>query len=319
MREPTLADVEAAGRLLDGRVHHTPCWRSRSLGDEIGAETWLKLELLQKTGSFKARGAAVKVASLDAEERRRGVIAVSAGNHACALAWAAAAEGVASTIVTWDSAPEIKLAAARAYGGETIRRGASPMEAFAAMRELQAERGLVLAHPYDDPHVVAGQGTVGLEILEAVPAPATVVVPVGGGGLLAGVAIAIRGRVPAARIVGVEPEGAPTLHRALGAGAPEPLDSITTIADGLSAPVAGDLTLAVAQRLVDEVVLVDDDELRAAMRFLALRGKIVAEPGGAAAVAALLSGRVGAGPGPVVAVVSGGNADPALLASVLAG
>jgi threonine dehydratase len=319
MREPTITDVEAAARLLDGRVHHTPCWRFRSLGDEIGAEAWLKLELLQKTGSFKARGAAVKVASLDAEERGRGVIAVSAGNHACAIAWAAAAEGVSSTIVTWDSAPEIKLAAARAYGGETIRRGASPLEAFEAMRELQAERGLVLAHPYDDPDVVAGQGTVGLEILDAVPRPATVVVPVGGGGLLAGVAIAVRSRVPAARIVGVEPAGAPTLHRALEAGAPEPLASITTIADGLSAPVAGELTLAVARRLVDDVVLVDDDELRNAMRFLALRGKLVAEPGGAAAVAALLSGRIEIAGGPVVAVVSGGNADPALLASVLQG
>jgi threonine dehydratase len=260
----------------------------------------------------------VRIAALDAAERRAGVIAVSAGNHAQAVAWAASAAGVPSTIVTWETAPEIKLVAARAYGAETVRAGATPLEAFAAMERMRTARGLVLVHPYDDEIVAAGAGTVGVEILEDLPAAATIVVPVGGGGLVLGIASAARAAGSAARIVGVEPEGAPTLTRALAAGAPVALTEVATIADGLSAPIAGELQVAALPALVDDVVLVSDDELRAAMRFLALRAKVVAEPAGAAAVAALLFGRVDPGRGSVVAVVTGGNVQPALVAEVLA-
>jgi threonine dehydratase len=318
MEPPTIEDVRRAAELVRGAgLHRTPTWRSTSLSEAIGVETWLKLELLQRTGSFKPRGATVKIASLTAEDRQRGVIAVSAGNHAQALAFAASRAGVASTIVTWETAPEIKLVAARAYGGKTLRRGKTPLEAFAAMEELRAERGLVLAHPFDDPHVLAGQGSVALELLEDVPQAATVVIPVGGGGLLCGMAIALRALRPDVRIVGVEPEGAPTLQRALAAGAVVNQHAISTIADGLSAPMAGTLTLPLARDLVDEIVLVSDAEIEHAMRFVAERTKLLAEPGGAAGVAALMAGRLGAVKGPCVAVLSGGNVDPALLGRVL--
>jgi threonine dehydratase len=322
---PSLDELLDAQRVLAAApLHRTPLWRSASLSDRIGAEAWLKLELFQKTGSFKPRGATLRIAALTPDERRRGVIAVSAGNHAQAVAWAAAAVDVPSTIVTWETAPEVKMAAARAYGAETIRSGATPLEAFAAMERLRAERDLVLVHPYDDRVVVIGQATVGLEIAEDLPEVGTVVVPVGGGGLVAGIAAALRAKGSGARVVGVEPVGAPTLTRALAAGEPVPLERADTIADGLSAPLAGDVTLGLVQRLVDEITLVEDDDLRLAMRFLAERVKVLCEPAGAAAVAALLTGRVpavpgGGGPrGPVVALVTGGNVDPRLLAEVFA-
>ena len=319
MALPTLDELEAARRLIAAAgLHRTPLWRSSSLSERSGAETWLKLELFQKTGSFKPRGVLVRLAALTAEERARGVIAVSAGNHAQALGWAAGAAGVPATIVTWETAPEVKLAAARAYGAETIREGATPLDAFAAMERIRAERGLVLVHPYDDLLVATGQGTLGLELADDLPDAATVVVPVGGGGLLLGVAAALRARGSTARVVGVEPVGAPSVSRGLAAGAPVPLRSVSTIADGLSAPIVGDLQLEHLPGLADEIVLVEDDELREAMRVLASRVKIVAEPAGAAAVAALLAGRVAPGPGPVIAIVTGGNLDPRLLGEVLA-
>jgi threonine dehydratase len=283
----------------------------------VGAPTSLKLELFQKTGSFKPRGALVRIAALDAAERARGVIAVSAGNHAQAVAWAATAAGVPSTIVTWETAPEIKLIAARAYGAETVRAGATPLEAFAAMQRMRTARQLVLVQPSDDEIGAAGAGTVGSEVFEDLPDAATVVVPVGGGGLILGVAAAARATGRRVRIIGVEPEGAPTLTRALAAGAPVALQSVSTIADGLSAPIAGELQVAALPSLVDDVVLVTDDMLRDAMRFLALRAKVVAEPAGAAAVAALLSGLVDVGHGPVVAIVTGGNVEPRLVAEAI--
>jgi threonine dehydratase len=320
MHVPSATALRDAQRLVvRAGLHRTPLWGSTTLGERLGAPVSLKLELFQKTGSFKPRGAIVRVAALDAAERRAGVIAVSAGNHAQAVAWAATAAGVPSTIVTWETAPEIKLVAARAYGGETVRAGATPLEAFAAMERMRVARGLVLVHPYDDVIVAAGAGTVGSEIFEDLPDVATIVVPTGGGGLLLGVAAAARAAGSRARIVGVEPEGAPTVSSALAAGRPVPLQTVRTIADGLSAPVAGELQVATLPGLVDDVVLVTDDHLREAMRFLALRAKLVAEPAGAAAVAALLAGRVEPGSGPVVAIVTGGNVEPALAGEILAG
>jgi threonine dehydratase len=277
----------------------------------------LKLELLQRTGSFKPRGAYCAIAGLTAEERSRGVIAVSAGNHAQAVAYGATLQGARSTVVTWKTASAVKLEAAAAYGADVLRLGDTPLEAFAEMERVREERGLVLIHPFDDPRVLAGQGTVGLELAEQAPDVTTVIVPIGGGGLIGGVALALRHALPGARIVGVEPEGAPTLTRALEAGKPVALEHVSTIADGLSAPFAGALTHAIVRDLVDEVVLVTDDEIREAMRILALRAKIVAEPAAAAGVAALLSGRADPKPGPVAVIISGGNVAPELVASVL--
>jgi threonine dehydratase len=317
---PTIEDARAAQELLRGQVHRTPTWRSTSLSERVGADVRLKLELFQKTGSFKARGATNKVASLTDDERARGVIAVSAGNHAGALAYAASRAGVRSLIVTWETASEVKLAAARAYGGETLRRGKTPLDAFAAMRELMAERGMVLAHPFDDPKVIAGQATVGIEIVEDVPDVAAVVVPIGGGGLISGTAMAIKALRPQARVIGIEPEGAPTLTRALEQGGPVNLTDIDTIADGLAAPMSGELSLELIRRNVDDVILLPDAAFARAMGFLAERQKVMAEPAGAAAVAALLDGAAGQLPdGPVVAVVSGGNVDPRAFSEIVRG
>jgi threonine dehydratase len=319
MPAPSFDDLLAARKLLAPTpIWHTPIHTSRTLGELVGVDDLrLKLELFQVTGSFKPRGAFCSIAALDAADLARGVIAVSAGNHAQAVAYAAALAGTQSVVVTWSSAPELKLEAARAYGAETLRLGDTPLEAFEEMYKVRDARGLVLIHPFDDPHVLAGQGTVGLELLDDVPDVGTVVVPIGGGGLISGVAIALRHLRPGVRIVGVEPEGAPTLTRALAAGGPVSLEQLSTIADGLSAPFAGTLTYETTRDLVDDVVLVTDDEIRRAMRMLALRAKVVAEPAGAAGLAALMAGRVAPAPGPVVVVVSGGNVAPDVAASAL--
>jgi threonine dehydratase len=316
---PTYDDLLAARKLLARTpIWHTPIHTSRTLGERAGVDDLrLKLELFQVTGSFKPRGAYCSIASLAPADLARGVIAVSAGNHAQAVAYGAALAGTRSVVVTWSTASETKLEAARAYGAETLRLGDTPLEAFEEMYKVRDARGLVLIHPFDDPHVLAGQGTLGLELLDDVPDVGTVVVPIGGGGLISGVAIALRHFRPHVRIVGVEPEGAPTLTRALAAGGPVSLDQISTIADGLSAPFAGALTYEITRDLVDDVVLVSDDEIRDAMRALALRAKVVAEPAAAAGLAALVAGRVAPAPGPVVVVVSGGNVAAEVAASAL--
>jgi threonine dehydratase len=316
---PSFDDLLAARKLLAPTpIWHTPIHTSRTLGELAGVDDLrLKLELFQVTGSFKPRGAYCSIASLAPADLARGVIAVSAGNHAQAVAYGAALAGTRSVVVTWSSASELKLEAARAYGAETLRLGDTPLEAFEEMYKVRDARGLVLIHPFDDPHVLAGQGTLGLEVLEDVPDVGTVVVPIGGGGLISGVAIALRHYRPGVRIVGVEPEGAPTLTRALAAGGPVSLEQISTIADGLSAPFAGALTYEITRDLVDDVVLVSDAEIRGAMRALALRAKVVAEPAAAAGLAALFAGRVAPAPGPVVVVVSGGNVASDVAASAL--
>ena len=320
MHPPTLDDILRARDLIAGSpLHRTPTWRTAWLSEMTGADVRLKLELFQKTGSFKPRGAIARIAALDADERRRGVIAVSAGNHAQGVAYAAALAGVDATVVTWDTAPEVKLVATRAYGATTIRSGATPLLSFEAAHRLRDERGLVFVHPYDDPVVMAGQAGVVLEALEDVPELGTLVLPIGGGGLISGGVVAVRALRPDVRVVGVEPVGAPTLSRALEAGEPVPLEGAFTIADGLSAPIAGELVLPLVRDQVDDVVLVDDAEIRAAMRLLASRSKLVVEPAGAAAVAALLAGRVGeVDRRPVVVGVTGGNVEPKLFAEIMA-
>jgi threonine dehydratase len=315
----TVVDVQAARERISGRVHQTPLMSVTRIGAPHGIALSLKCESFQKTGSFKARGALNALLMLDEEQRRRGVITVSAGNHAQAVAWAAAATGVKATVVMFESAPRLKVDASRGYGAEVILHGANSIESFARARELEQERGLVFVHPFDDIAVAAGAGTVGFEILEAMEVD-VLVASIGGGGLISGIATAVKTRSPRTRIVGVEPVGAAAMRKSLDAGKPMKLDRIDTIADGLSAPMAGELTFPTIQKLVDDVVLVTDDEIKAAMRELLISAKLVAEPAAAAAIAAVMEGRVGAKKGDrVVAVLSGGNVDLSRLAEVAAG
>jgi threonine dehydratase len=301
-------DVLGAREAIAGRLHRTPVFTSATLGPGVS----LKAELFQKTGSFKPRGVLTKLASLTAGERERGVIAISAGNHAQAVAWAAAREGLDALVVMWRGASEAKLAATRGYGAAVDLEAGDPREAFERLDVLLEETGRTLVHPFDDPLTIAGQGTVGLEILEQVPDVETIVVPIGGGGLIAGVAIAVAGR---ARVIGVEPELSTAMHSALAAGDRVEVTP-TSIADGLNAPHVGRKALAIVREHVEDVVLVSEDEIEDAFRFLYERAKLACEPAGAAAVAALRSGKVTGER--VVAVVSGGNVAAQTASAILA-
>ena len=301
--------IASAATLIAGRLHRTPLLSCRSLSPNA----FLKAELFQKTGSFKPRGMLTKVASLAPEEKARGIVTWSAGNAAQGAAFAAAAEGIPCTVFMWATANPHKVAATRGYGAEVDLTASSPTEAHERLLAYVEETGRTFVHPFDDPVLQAGHGTLGLEVVEDVPEVATIVVPVGGGGLIAGVASAVD-----CRVVGVEPENAPTLSAALEAGEPVRIQP-STIADGLNAPFTGAGTLDVCRERVDQVVLVRDDEIADAMLFLYTRAKLACEPAGAAAVAALLAGRIDAADdAPVVAVVSGGNADPKVVAGILA-
>lgn len=307
----SLADINAAREQIAGRLQVTPMLSSGMLATQarVGG-LWLKCESFQKTGSFKVRGSLNAVSRLDAAARERGVVTFSAGNHAQALAWAATSVGVRSTVVMPATASETKAAASAAYGAEVIRHGTGA-DAFARATEIAAERGMTLVHPFEDPLVAAGAGTTGLEILEQVPDAAVVVVPIGGGGLIAGIASAVKAVRPDVRVIGVEPEGAAVMRQSLDAGRALRMQTPpNTIADGLAAPFAGEFCFEIVRRLVDDVVLVSDDEIAAAMSVLLTRAKILAEPAGATATAALLARRIPSVDGhQVVAVISGGNVD----------
>jgi len=292
---------------------------SRTLGERIGATAFLKAENFQRTGSFKPRGALFAVASLTPAQRAKGIVTMSAGNAAAAIAYAAAAEGVKVTVVMPRAAPQMKVDATRGYGAEI--RFASDMTALRALvAQIQEETGAYFLHPYDDDAMITGHGSLGLEILDEVPDADVIVVGIGGGGLIAGVAVAVAAKKKGVRVIGVEPEGAAAMRVALDAGKPVPLDSINTIDDGLAAPIAGTRGLDICQRLVDDVVLISDATISEGMRFLAERAKLVAEPAGAAATAALLAGRIPVRKGErVVSIVSGGNVDRARFAELLAG
>ncbi len=321
---PSLEDCRAAARILAGQVHRTPTFSSRSLSEILGREAHLKAELLQRTGSFKLRGAINRVAALSDEERARGAVTVSAGNQAQGAALACAAAGVDLVVFMWRAASAVKVAATRGYGATVDLDAVDGAEAFARMNAFASQTGRVVLHPFDDPRVIAGAATVGLEICADVPSPGAVLVGAGGGGLLSGVAIAVKALSPASRIVAVQPQQAPTLRasrapeRVSRAGPRAP--GATTIADALTPPAFGELNLRICAELVDEVVHVSEAEIRAGMRFVYARAKLACEPGAAAAVGALLAGRVAdLGSGPVVAVISGGNVVPELAAAVLAG
>jgi threonine dehydratase len=302
------SDVERAAEVIRGRLLRTPLLSCRTLAPDA----FLKAELLQRTGSFKPRGVLTKLASLTAEEKARGVIAISAGNHAQAVAWGSAQEGLDALVVMWSGASEAKIAATRGYGAAVDLEAADPGEAFRRLDVLLEETGRTLVHPFDDPYTIAGQGTVGLEILEDLPDVETIVVPIGGGGLISGVAVAAAGR---ARVIGVEPDGSTAMHAALAAGERVEVTPIS-IADGLNAPHAGRNALAIVQEHVEEVVLVTEEEIATGFRFLYERAKLACEPAGAAAVAAVLAGKIGGGR--VVCIVSGGNVAAQTAAGILA-
>ena len=313
----TIADAERARSVIAAHVQRTPLVSSHTLGERIGAEVYLKLENLQRTGSFKVRGAVNAMSRLSPAARAGGVVTMSAGNAAQAIAYAGRVHGVRVTVVMPETAPKTKIAATRGYGAE-IRFAAEMPQLLPLVQELQGQ-GLYFLHPFDDDDVIAGHASLGLEILEDLPDVDLVVVPVGGGGLISGVALGIKALRPAVRIIGVQPEGAQAVRRALDAGHSVRLDSVTTVADGLAAPFAGERNLEIIKRDVDDVVVISDEAILDGLRFLVTRARIVPEPAGAAAVAALLGGAITARPGErVVAIVSGGNIDADRLAGYLA-
>jgi threonine dehydratase len=312
----TLDDVLAARELLGDVVRVTPMEQSRALAARVGGPVLLKCENLQRTGSFKLRGAYTRIARLTAEERARGVVAASAGNHAQGVALAARLLGAASTVFMPAGAPLPKVAATRAYGATVRLEGDTVDACLDSAQRFAAETGAVFIHPFDHPDVVAGQGTLGLEILEQCPDVRTVVVCTGGGGLVAGVAAAIKGLRPDVKVIGVQAEGAAAFPGSLAAGHPVALPGMATIADGIAVGRPGEVTFRHVAALVDEIVTVSEEDISRALLLLLERAKLVVEPAGAAAVAAVLAGVVEVEP-PVVTVLSGGNIDPLLLLRVI--
>jgi len=308
-------DILYAREVIAGRVHRTPLVGSSYLGQQLGVRLYFKMELFQKTGSFKPRGVLNKLHHLSPEEAQQGVITLSAGNHAQALAWAATASGISSTVVMPAASLRSKIEATQGYGGEVVLTEGDLLETCLA---IQKERGLTLVHPFDDPMIIAGQGTLGLEILEDAPEVDAVVVGVGGGGLISGIATALKAEKPGVKVIGVEPEGASAMSQSLRRGQPVHLDRVDTIADGLAAPFAGQHTLAHVQRYVDDMVIVSDEGIVEAMGLILERCKVVAEPAAAASLAAMLSAKVSLPPGgAVVCVLSGGNVDRERLKTLL--
>jgi threonine dehydratase len=305
-----LSRIREAAERLAGRIHRTPLLSASGLGRRAGVALYLKCENLQKTGSFKPRGALNKVMSLSPEERARGLVTVSAGNHAQAVAWAGRIVGASCTVVMPTAAPASKIEATRGYGAEIVLHE-DRATLFDKLAEVRAARGLSFVHPFDDPDTVAGAGTTGLEILEDLPDVEVILVPVGGGGILSGIASAVKAVRPSVRVVGVELAEGPGLAPALAAGRPVTVTRPWgTIADGITPPFVGTLAVSIAKEAVDDVVGVSEEEIIEAMKLLMTRAKLYVEGAGAAATAALLAGKVRVKPGErVVALISGGNVD----------
>lgn len=323
----TLERIRAAADFLVGKVERTPLLASTTAARVVGTTTgaslgdgrlYAKAEHLQRTGSYKVRGATVRIAGLTPVERAAGVIAISAGNHAAAVAVAAGLLGVHAVVVMPATAVRSKVDACRGYGAEVILEGVDTAEAWAAMERIRDERGLTFVHPFAHLDAIAGQGTVGLELVEDLPGVDVVVAGIGGGGMACGVAAAVKGLRPGARAYGVEPRTSNALALGIAAGRPVPIRPVS-IADGLNAPFASDTTIALGRRLLDDIVLLDDAEILAGLRFAAERMKQVLEPAGAAALAAVLHGRVPVRDGERVCVVlSGGNVETSRLGELLA-
>jgi threonine dehydratase len=310
-----LDEIRAARTRIHGRVHLTPLISSSRLDRRVGATLAFKAELFQKTGSFKIRGVLNKLLSMDAAARRRGLISISAGNHAAALAYGAGVVGARATVVMPAGAVRSKVEATRAYGGEVIL---TEDDLLGTCRDLERERGATFVHPFDDLDIMAGHGTLGLELLDALDDLSLLLVPVGGGGLIGGTAAAVKQARPRVRIVGVEPSGADVMSRSLAQGSPARLERLDTIADGLAAPFAGRHNLEHVQAFVDGVVTVPDAAIFDATRLLLSRAKLAAEPSAAAPLAALLAGAVETpASGATCCVVSGGNVDRDVLRRIV--
>jgi threonine dehydratase len=312
----TLQDVEAAREVIRDVAIVTPMEQSRWLSAQVGGPVWLKCENLQRTGSFKIRGGYVRISRLTPEERARGVVAASAGNHAQGVALAAQLLGIKSTVFMPEGAPIPKERATRAYGADVVFEGHVLEDSLVAARRFAEETGAVLIHPFDHLDIVAGQGTLGLEVLEQVPEVQTVLVPTGGGGLLGGVALAIKALRPDVRVIGVQAAGAAAYPDSLEHGSPVQLPAMKTMADGIAVGLPGDIPFTEVRNHVDEVRTVSEESLSRALLALVERAKMVVEPAGAAAVAALLDSPQDFA-APVVAVLSGGNIDPLLLGKVI--
>ncbi len=312
----SLADIQRAAETVQPLALRTPMEESRWLSALTGSSVLLKCENLQRTGSFKVRGAYTRMSRLSDEEKSRGVVAASAGNHAQGVALAAQALGIKATVFMPEGAPIPKEKATRGYGADVVFHGRYLEDALAEAREFGARTGAILIHPFDNADVVAGQGTCGLEILEQAPEVETVVVPCGGGGLLSGIAVAVKATHPDVRVIGVQAAGAAAFPGSLRAGHPVKLDSMSTMADGIAVGLPGEVTFTAVRELVDEIVTVSEASLSRAVLATLERAKMVVEPAGAAAVAAILDdpSRFGT---PTVGVLSGGNIDPLLLGKVI--
>ena len=314
----TLQDIRQAAARIEGVAHRTPVLRSRTLDERAGARVFLKAENLQRVGAFKFRGAYNAIAKLPPEQLARGIAAYSSGNHAQAVALSARELGTTAVIVMPADTPAAKLDAVAGYGAEIVTYDRYTGDRVAIGAQLAADRGLALIPPYEHPDVIAGQGTAALELLDEVPDLDAIVVPVGGGGLIAGSAIAAKGVRPGIRVIGVEPEAGDDTRRSLAAGERVRIPVPRTIADGQAADIPGELTFSINKELVDDIVLVTDDQLRAALRFAVDRLKLVMEPSGASGVAALLAGVLDPAPERIGVIVSGGNIGAARLAQLVA-
>ena len=318
----TLADVVAARERIHGAIYYSPCPHSQMLSALTGQQVYLKLENLQMTGSFKERGALNRIATLTPEQAARGVVAASAGNHAQGVAYHATKRGIRALIVMPLATPLVKVTATRGFGAEVVLHGANYDEACREAMQLCAAEGMTFIHPFDDLVVMAGQGTIALELLEQVPQLEAVVVPIGGGGLIGGIACAIKEACsqasrPEIRVIGVQTSRLPSMIAARAAGHPVTVEPATTIADGIAVRRAGDVTLPVVERYVDEIVTVDEDEIASAILMLLEREKTLAEGAGAAALAALLQKKTSLNGAHTAVMVCGGNIDVTLLSRII--
>ncbi len=314
---PDYADIVKAQMRLKGIVKVTSLERTKSFSIMSGANVFMKLENLQSTGSFKVRGAYNKISSLDKKDLGHGVVCASAGNHAQGVAFGARAMGLKATVFMPVFTPPLKVIATRSYGADVQLVGETFDDALAAAKKFQEASGAVFIHAFDDPEVIAGQGTIGLEIFQALEAVQDVVVPIGGGGLISGIAIALKTINPEIRIIGVEPEGAASMKQSLLNGKPEKLTSMSTIADGIAVKTPGNLTFEIARQYVDEVITVTDEEIAHAAYLLLQRAKILAEPAGVASMAAVLYKKLDFPGRNVVPVISGGNINMGLLEQIM--
>ena len=316
-QELNLLMIKEAWQRITPFVHQTPLQHSRTLSEIANSQVHLKLENMQKTGSFKIRGAVNKIFSLSPQEMDCGVITASAGNHAQGVAWAAKANGVPAIVVMPEKAPAAKVRATKAYGANVVLQGQNYDEAYQYARILQAEKNMTFIHAFDDPAIIAGQGTIALEIMAQMFDVDAIIAPVGGGGLIAGLAVAAKEHNPKLKVIGVQAAGAPSMAQSLACGASSCLPSVSTIADGIAVKQPGDITYHYTEKYVDELILVTEDEIIAGILFMLERAKIMTEGAGVVGIAALLADKIKLPMQKVAVVVSGGNIDPMLLSMLI--